>query len=444
MFEGLAKKPVVIEFSAPEMSSDGGVLLLKAAEDKLRLIDSLASCFNDRRIPGKIDHQVTEMFQSRIFGIACGYPDCNDASKLSRDPAMLLACNRRGESLASQPTLSRFENCFSAKDLLKLAYALTDNVIERETEKRKPSKVGRITIDMDPTEDPTYGAQQLTFFRSYYDNWCYLPMITTIQFDDDGEHHLIAPMLRPGNAARGAGALTILKRLVPKLRSSFRNAKIFVRMDGEFAKPAVLNWLEEQNLYYLINVGKNSVLLKTAEHLLKKARAITKKSGKTTKFYGETPYKAGTWREARRTIIKAEVTYLEGRDPRDNPRFVVTNLKWSPKSIYRFYGLRGDVENRIRELKDGLRFDLTSCTSFLANQLRNIMVAAAYILLQEVRYQARATDCEKAQVWTLRERLLKFAVVIRETARRILIEAPLSYAWKGTWRLVAARLGAVT
>ena len=141
-------------------------------------------------------------------------------------------------------------------------------------------------------------------------------------------------------------------------------------------------------------------------------------------------------------IIKAEVTVLEGREPRDNPRFVITNLRWGPKKVYRYYALRGDVENRIRELKDGLRFDLTSCCDFDANQLRLLLVAAAYVLYQELRHEARKTDCARAQVWILRERLIKVGMVVRESVRRILVEGPSAYAWLETWRLVASRVGA--
>ncbi len=444
MFEGLADKPVVVEFTAPEISSDGGVVLLKAADDLMGLTASLAMSIHDSRQVSKVEHEIQEMLRERVYGIACGYPDCNDAAHLSRDPAVLLACGRRGEALASQPTLSRLENGVGATDLMRLGYAMTDTVIAREQKKRNPKKVTRITIDMDPTEDPTYGDQQLTFFRAYYDNWCYLPMITTVQFDDEDEHHLVAPVLRPGNASRGAGATSILKRLVPRLRDAFPNAAIYVRMDGEFANPGVLAWLEENGLHYLVNVGKNSVLMRFAEPLMKEARELTGKSGMTGKIYGETRYKAGKWKHDRRVIIKAEVTCHEGRDPRDNPRFVVTSLKWKPRAVYQFYALRGDVENRIRELKHGLRFDLTSCTSFKANQFRDFLAGAAYILLQEIRYQARRTDCARAQVWTLRERLLKVAVTVAESVRRILVEAPRACAWAGTWRLVASRLGAVT
>lgn len=442
LFKNLAEKPVAVEFTAPDQSSDGGVLLLKSIDEKMGLTERIAGFIRDPRQPGKVDHVVLEMLRERVYGIACGYPDCNDAARLGRDPAMQLACERRGELLASQPTLSRFENRATRTDLLRLAYAFTDTVIEHERKKRKPKKVRRITIDMDPTEDRTYGDQQLTFFRAYYDSWCYLPMVTTIQFGKEKEHHLVAPVLRPGNAVASVGAISILKRLVLRLRAAFPKAKIFARLDGDFAGPEVFDWLESNDLKYAVNMGKNSVLKSFAEPLMEDVRALNRESGCTEKDYGEALYKAGKWKKSRRVVIKAEVAVLKGRTPRDNPRFVVTNIKWKPKKLYRFYGLRGDAENRIRELKEGLRFDLTSCTSFLANQFRNILTAVAYSLMQQLRYEARGTECERSQVWILRERLLKVAVTITESVRRLLAEAPRSYVWQRTWRLIALRAGA--
>jgi len=442
MFENLVDKPVCVEFTAPDQSSDSGLLLLKAADEKMGLTNRLAVALRDSRQVGKVRHQVREMLQERILGIACGYPDANDAARLSRDPAMLLACERRGESLASQPTLSRFENAPAATDLLRLAYALTDAVLDRERRKRRPKKVRRITIDMDPTADRTHGQQQLTFFNAYYDTWCYLPMVTTIQFGEEKEHYAIAPMLRPGNAAGSAGAVAILKRLVPRLRARFPKAAIRVRMDGAFATPEVFDWLESKRLRYTINMAKNSVLKGLAAPLLEKMRQRAEQTGRTEKSYGETFYQAGKWKRPRRVVIKAEVVTLEGRSRRDNPRFVITNLPWTPRNIYRFYAKRGDVENRIKELKDGMRFDLTSCTRFEANQFRALLTSAAYALFQQLRWEARGTACARAQVWILRERLIKVAAVIRESVRRILFEAPKAYVWLTTWRMVAARLGA--
>ena len=445
LFPNLFDKPVSVEFTQPDQSSDGGVVLLKAMDEKMNLTSRIARVIHDERQQGKITHEIQELLRERVFGIACGYPDQNDAARLCDDPMMKLVCHgslEEDKSLGSQATLSRFENAASRTDLLRVAYAITDSVMEREKRKRRRQKVRRIVIDMDPTEDPTYGDQQLTFFNAYYDNWCYLPMVTTIQFEDESEQYMVAPVLRPGNAKGSLGAISILKRLLPRLREVFAKAKIYVRMDGAFATPEVFAWLEAEHLKYVVNMGKNSVLKRFAEPLMKRVRRQGKKSGETEKEYGEVQYKAGKWKEPRRTIIKAEVVRLQGREPRDNPRFVITNLSWSPKRVYRFYAKRGDAENRIKELKDGLRFDLTSCTKFEANQFRNLLTAAAYVLYQQLRQEASGTECAHAQVWTLRERLIKIGVVVKKSVRRFVLQGPLAFPWFSDWRRLAIRLGA--
>ena len=325
-----------------------------------------------------------------------------------------------------------------------MAYAFTDTVIEDQRRRRRGRRVDRITIDMDPTDDPTYGEQQLTFFNAYYDTWCYLPMVTSIQFEEEAEQWLVAPLLRPGNASGTVGAITVLRRLLPRLRAAFPKARFLVRLDGAFATPEVFDWIEKQGLDYLVNMAKNGVLKPLAEPWMKGVRIEAKKSGRTEHVFDEVEYKAGKWDHARRVIVKAEVTMEEGRPPRDNPRFVVTNLRWSPKACYRRYAARGDVENRLKELHHGLRFDLTSCSDFHANQFRNLLTAAAYVLYQHLRSHARGTDCERAQVETLRGRLVKIGVTVIESVRRIVFKGPLWFPWITTWRRIAWACGAAS
>ncbi len=441
LFPKLFGKKTVIQFSEPAQSSDGGLVLLGALDEKLGLTDRLAGVVRDRRQSGKVIHEMRELLRERIYAIACGYPDTNDAPRVGRDPIFRHACDRP-EGLASQPTLSRLEHSVTRTDLLRLGYALTDTVLDAQVLKRRPSSVWRITLDLDPTEDPTYGDQQLTFFNAYYDSWCYLPMVTTVQFNCEDDQHVVAPVLRAGNAKGSLGALAILKRLVPRLRRRFRQAQILVRMDGAFATPEVLEWLETQDLGYLVNMPKNTVLKGLAARFMKKVRRLAQSSGQTERVFAETRYRAGTWPRQRRVVIKAEVTALKGRELRDNPRFVVTNLLWPPNLLYQSYVARGDMENRIKELHHGLRFDLTSASSFLANQFRNLLTSAAYVLFQELRYHARGTDVATAQVWTLREKLIKIGIVLRESVRRFLLLAPAAYPWVSTWRTIALRLGA--
>jgi hypothetical protein len=445
MFNSIAKKEIVVKFDQPEQSSDAGLVLLKSVDQQLRLTDRVVAALDDKRQKGKIDHEFAEMFRQRVYGISCGYFDCNDTAKIGNDPLMALVCrtnSQDGTLLASQPTLSRFENAHTRKDLLRAAHAFADAVISRQKESRRRKKPSLITIDVDPSSDPTYGYQQLTIFNSYYDTYCYLPAFVTIQFDNENEQHLVAVILRPGNSKGAKDIIAILKRLVPKLRRAFPAAAIDVRLDGEFANSPVFDWVEQEDLLHHINLPANAVLKRHAEPLMKKVRDDSLKSGKTERRYGEFMYAAQTWRHPRRVVFKAERLIAPGKDPKDNLRFVCTNDSRRPKNSYRWYCGRGNQENRIKEMVDHLRSDLTSCTSFLANQFRCIETACAYALCQQLRAAAQTTEFEGAQVQTLREKALKVAALVVRSVRRIVLRLPKAYPWQTTWRRIALACGA--
>ena len=440
------KKPLVIEFDQPQMSSDGGGILLKAADERLELTHRLAGCIRDEREQGKIKHEMVELLRQRVYGIACGYEDCNDAARLANDPMHKLMVGRdpeKGEGLGSQPTLSRFENTPNRKELYGMGEELLETVIERHR-KRLRRKAKKIRIDMDPTDDATHGFQQLSFFNGHYDTSCYLPMLAFISFNKEKEQYLVAAVLRPGNAPAKKGAIGVLRRIINRLREAFPKARLEVRLDGGFAGPAMFEYLDtEARLEYEVGMAGNPVLARKAEKLMEQARKLSRKSGQTEHVYGECQYAAKTWSYQRRVIIKAEVVRNLDRAPKENPRFVVTNKRQSPRFVYeKEYCGRGEVENRIKELKDGLQIDRTSCTNFWANQFRVLLSAAAYVLMQEIRLQARNTDCARAQVTTLRDRLIKVGARVVSSVRRIVIHLPESYPYSSTWHRVAAALGA--
>jgi hypothetical protein len=445
LFPDLFSKPIVAKFDQPHGSSDGGAILLKAADERLRLTERLAASLRDDRQPGKIAHDSLEMFRQRIFAIACGYPDCNDAGRLADDPIHKMLAGRdpiEDEPLASQSTLSRFENSVNRKDLFRLGETLTKIVIERHR-RRLRGKAKLITIELDPTDDPTHGQQHFSFFNGHYDTWCYLPVAGFLKFNDEPDQHLFAYVLRPGNAPATLGALGILRRLLEQLIEAFPRARLMVRLDGGFASPAIFEFLEAAGVDYVIAMAGNAVLDRHAERLMKRARRMSAKSGQTEHVYGKCQYKAGSWTRKRRVVIKAEVVRLEGRDPKDNPRFVVTNLSDDPQTLYEtVYCQRGDVENRIKELHHGLEIDRTSCTRFWANQLRVLMTAAAYVLMQELRGRALGTSCERSQVSTLRERLIKLGVWVERSVRRIVLHLPTSFPYLSEWNHLARALGA--
>jgi len=440
-----SRQSVVAKFDQEHSSSDGGALLLKAVDEQLGLSQRLAACLGDGRQPGKIRHEIEELLRQRTFGIACGYADANDAARIADDPMHKLLAGRdpvAGEALASQPTLSRFENRVRRADLFRMADTLADTVLAHHR-RRLRGKARRITIDMDPTDDPTHGQQEFAFYNGHYDSWCFLPMLATVSFDDEQEQYLVAAVLRPGNVHASQGALGILRRLVLKLRAAFPKARLRVRLDGGFATPEIFDFLEDERLEYLVAMAKNPRLGPQGERLLARARRVARQTGRSAAFFGETRYAARKWtRGKRRVIYKAEVVCLAGRAPRDNLRFVVTNLAHSPERVYDLYRQRGDDENRIKELHHGLELDRTSCHRFLANQLRVLMTAAAYVLLQELRRRAKGTRCEAAQVTTLRERLLKLAAWFEVSVRRVVVHLPRSFAWRPCWLRLAARVGA--
>ena len=350
---------MVAKFDQRQGSSDGGAILLLAAERRLGLTSALAACLRDDRQPGKVQHELRELITQRVMALALGYEDANDAARLASDPIHKLLVGRDpidGEDLASQPTLSRFENTPNRKELLRMTEALADRVIERHR-KRLHGRARRITIDMDPTDDPTHGQQQFTFFNSHYDSYCYLPMVCFLTFNEEAEQYLVAAVLRRGNATGSVGALGILRRLITRVSDAFPKAKLRVRLDGGFASPEVLDFLDcEPKVEYLVNRAANAVLKREAEAAMKRARRASKISGQTEHVYGECRYATKkTWPWKRRVIYKAEVVRAANKEAKDNPRFVVTNLKQSPQWIYeKTYCQRGDVENRIKELHDGM------------------------------------------------------------------------------------------
>ncbi len=445
LFKGLTNKALVARFDQEQASSDGGAILLKACDERLGLSVAMAGCLNDNRQRSKIQHSYEEIFQQRMFGIACGYADGNDAARVADDPIFKLLAGRdpvTGSALASQPTLSRFENAVSSAELLRMSEALADAVIQRH--RRRKRKVRRITIDLDPTEDATHGSQQLSFFNRLYDSWCYLPVAGFVSFDNEPDQYLFCCVLRAGNAAAKTGCLSLLKRLLPRLRKAFPKAKIRIRLDAGFTGPELYEFFEAERMEYVVCMGKNPILLRLAEPLMAPLREALEAGEDIIPRFGECQYGARSWQCQRRVIIKANIALHPGRIPKDNPRFIVTNLKTTPKFIYqKVYCARGDIENRIKELKLGLEIDRTSCTSFKANQLRVLMTAAAYVLMQELRLHARHTGCARAQVNTLRLRLLKLGVWVESSVRRIVLHLPTSTPYADDWRRIAISVGAV-
>jgi len=438
-----AGKRLTTTFDGGHLSSDGGLVLLQRVDEQLGLTARLAQCLRDERDQNLVEQSVLDLLRQRIFGIVCGYEDCNDFDTLRTDALFKLAVGRQpltGADLGSQPTLSRLENAVGPKDLLRMSAALVEMFVEGH----HGAPPQRIILDADATDDPTHGQQEFEFYHGYYDHHCYLPLLVYATADggepaclERSEQELVAAVLRPGNVHAGHRAVAVLRRIVERLRAAFPDSEILLRGDAGLALPAVYDYCEGAGLSYVISLAKNSRLLAQAEPLLREAEAIYAETGEKVRHFGEFTYAADSWPHPRRVVVKAEVT---GQG--ENPRFVVTNLaELDPQVIYDdLYTQRGDVENRIKELKDDLRSGRTSCHKFLANQFRLLLHAAAFVLMQGLRRLLAGTEVAAAQAATLRVKLLKVAARVRQTWRRIWVQLPTSYPYQRLWEMLLGKL----
>jgi len=448
-FDFLGRRQVVGRFDGGKISSDAGLVLVAQLDRLFGFTRRLAACLKDRRQPGKVRHALLDELRQRIYQIAAGYEDCNDADTLASDPVLKVACGRNpetGRDLASQPTLSRFENAVSGVELYRMAEVFADFFLEGY--QRAPQE---IVLDLDATDDPTHGQQELTYFHGYYGTYCYLPLLVFAQADG-GPHWPLAAVLRPGNVHAGKGSVAVLERVVARLREAWPEVRITMRGDSGEALPEVYEWCENAGVDYLIGLARNSRLLALAEPFLEAAREEHRQTGETVRHYHDLSYAADSWKDEegqpklRRVVVKAEVS-AKG----DNPRFVVTSLDGltaegafaqSADDLYDLYADRGDVENRIKELKNDLCSGRTSCHRFLANQFRLLLHAAAYVLWTLMRQFLAGTELASAQVGTLRLRLIKVGVRVVQTARRVWLHLASSYPWAALWQLLAMRLRA--
>jgi hypothetical protein len=420
-FESLFNKEVVADFTGGRITSDAGGLLLREVDQRYRIAEQAVACLHDPRDSAKVRHDLLTLVRQRLFAIALGYEDNNDAAWLAQDPALKIMAGRAPESaadLASQPTLSRFENRANTKDLRRLCDGLLKLYLKTHPGPRKV-----IVLDMDATDDPTHGNQQLSFFHGYYEEHMYHPLLVF----DGQDGFPLAAVLRPGNTHSSKGALAVLKRLINKLREAYPKALILFRADAGFAIPAIYRYLEEQQeVRYVIGFITNNRVLEKAAPLLEKAQRQYQETGEKQRLFTSFSYLAESWNQPRRIIAKVEYTHLGA-----NQRFVVTNLVRNPQFVYdEIYVLRGDVENRIKELKLELKADRLSCHRFLANQFRLLLHTAAYCLFWLLRHHLQGTELATAQVNTLRLKLLKIGARIQETSRRIWVHLASGYPYR--------------
>ena len=413
-FPAVERKKVTAAFDGGRLTSDGGVMLLAKAERRLGLADKLAAVIGDHRDPARVIHTLPDILRARILAIACGWEDADDLDTLRRDPAFKLACGRlpdSGRDLCSQPTVSRWENAPSLREILRLMAVLVD--VWCASYATPPAAV---TLDIDDTLDVVHGHQQLSLFNAHYDERCFLP----IHIYDTATGRPVAMILRPGKTPTGKEVRGHLRRLVRRIRRHWPATRLTIRGDGHYSRPEVMDWCDEVGIDYVFGLPGNAVLARAVEAAaddIRTRRAET--ANPCLRGYTETRYRAKSWKTERRACARIEATTL-GLDI----RFVVTSLATrSAEFIYdTLYCERGQAENLIKLHKAQLASDRTSCRSPLANQMRLILHTAAYWLMLTVRDAIPQTHAlANAEFITIRLRLLKLGARVIETASRIRI-----------------------
>lgn len=433
VFPAAGGREVVCRNDGGDITSDAGLLLVSLADEKLGLTEAMSDAIRDHCDQRKTVHGVIEMARERIYAICQDYEDANDLDTLRHDPALKTACKRlpkTGEALASQPTISRFENMPGSKDQARMAVAMARRVISQ-----LPAQTRRIIIDVDPTEDPCHGQQEFEFFNGHYGVHCFLPIHIHIT-GDDGRQRILGSLLRPGNAGPTKGLYSALRIAIRLILQRMPKAQIILRADSAFGVCDALNFCEDMGVDYCLGMKGNNVLHDLSAPVQMDACLKYKWEGNGCREYGSVFYKAGSWRHARRVVVKAEITQGEL-----NPRFVVTNLEnLSDVEAYEFYCGRGEQENRIKEMKLDLSSGRTSCHSFLANQFRLLFHTAACMLMGVLQESLAGTRFAKAQIGTLRSRLLKVGARVVETARKIWFHLPSSFPAQDAWKRMYAAL----
>lgn len=432
-FPAVSNKEVVVSFDGGDVTSDAGLLLLREVDRCLGITMALCSSIEDRRQPGKVEHPIEEMVRARVYGVAQGYSDCNDMNTLRYDPALKISCGRlpQEDPLASQPTLSRFENAVNAREIKQARVALARQVLQQV-----PKDLPAVVLEVDATDDPCHGDQQLQLFNGYYGEHCYVPLLVHL-VEPNGRRHLLWTLLRPGNTSSGKGLAGSMREVIRLVREHLgKQVAIMVRADSGFGNARFIEFLESQRVSFVLGLPSNAALTRLAvpTHLQAAAGYWFYRDG--YRVFGQFEYAAKVWRRQQRVIVKVEMT--QGSF---NPRYVVTNLReGEPEEIYSFYSARGEQENRIKEFKLDMDSGRTSCSKFQANQFRMLIHTAAYALMNGMRALLKGTAWQRAQMGTLRLRLLKVGARVVESVRRVWLHLPTSYPQHKDWQHLVQQL----
>jgi len=425
LFPGLKRRQIEANFNGGDITSDGGVLLLRQVDRLLGLSEAVSKALGDTRRQASCVHDGLSLLKQRVYGLALGYEDLNDHQSLRRDIGIQTGVDR-SEVLAGASTLCRFENRADRESAWRMHEVLVDQFMQ--SFQRAPK---RLILDFDATDDAVHGKQEGRFFHGYYDHYCFLPLYVFCR------NQLLVSYLRPSKIDGAKHAWAILSLLVKRLRKAWPKVKIIMRGDGGFCRWRMLAWCDRHGVGYIVGIAKNKRLNRLAAPYLDAARLDYEVSGRKQRQFNTFFYGARTWDRPRRVIVKAEHTGLGS-----NPRYVVTNLLGDPKRLYdRVYCARGDMENRIKQQQLDLFSDRTSCHRWWPNQFRLLLSSMAYVLLDAIRRLGlHGTELARAYVGTIRLKLLKIGAVILRNTRRIRFLLSSHHPYQTLFFTAAARL----
>ena len=423
LFKEISGKKVHVDFNGGELSSDSGIILLREFIEKLDIVDKVADLLPDDRNPFYIQHTTKELLTQRVLQIIAGYEDGNDCNTLRNDPAFKIGCHKTPETddaLASQPTMCRFEHRIDPRTLIRLARLQ----VEFFTNSYDAPPDG-IIIDLDDTEDRTYGGQQLNLFNAYYGSTCYQPM----HIYEGKSGKLVATILRPGKRPTGREIAKMIRRVVRIIRKAWPHVEILIRGDSHYRGPEVYDICRELNLQHTLGLTGNKILKKMIEPAVNEAKKRFTADSKPFKMYRDFEYQADSWSEPERVVAKIEYT----EKLKLNIRFVTTSFQeTSCKFVYETaYCGRGQAELYIKEHKRQLRSDRTSSHLFMVNQFRLVFFNLAYMLLHHFRDRhLKNTSFATADFNTIRLKIIKIAGQIRELSTRIKVQLCSSYPYQ--------------
>lgn len=425
-FSNCEKKKVEVDFNGGNISSDGGLLLIGEMDRQLNLLNRAAKILPDTRDQSKITHSQKSLLQQRVYALAQGWEDLNDHDTLRDDPILQTAVGKT-KALASAPTLCRMEHRSDRRAAIELNHLLIQTFIESYGDE-PPTE---LVLDLDATDDSVHGDQIGKFFHGYYKSYCFLPLYIFC------ESQPLLAWLRPANIDGARGAWLALRWIVSHLREAWPEVKITWRADSGFCRWRMLAWSEKNDIDYIVGIARNQRLEKLVEYLTEEAARQYEETNEKVRLFSWVQYGAKKWDHPRLIVAKAEHT-SQGR----NPRFIITTLKGDAKELYDdVYCPRGDMENRIKEQQLGLFADRTSCHNWWPNQLRLLISALAYVLVDSLRRDVLVgTELESAQVTRIRLELLKIGAVVVRNTRRIKIHLSSSWPRRRLFQCVYKRL----